>query len=272
MAEKTVDTVALSDQPAEEAIPTLLELYGAKIRALGLRLCGGPEEADDILQETFLSAFRAWDQFEGRAEPSTWLFTIASRACQRKRRRRAGEPRRLESLEELLPTGTDALPDPDSLDRDPAGTLERRELEEVLHAAISRLPMRFRLPLVLKDLAEFKISEIARILDVKEATVKTRIHRARLYLRRDLSKALPHRQAEPPSHPQRVCLDLLASKQEAIDRGVAFPMSDEDLCERCRAVFASLDVLLDTCAALSISEIPRDVRERLRREIADATG
>ena len=59
--------VSASD-PAEVAIPRLLELYGPKIRGLALRLCGGPEDADDILQDTFLSAFRHWEQFEGRAD------------------------------------------------------------------------------------------------------------------------------------------------------------------------------------------------------------
>ena len=60
------------------------------------------ENAEDLVQETFLQAYRKWDQFEGRSEPSTWLYTIAARICQRMHRRRAGEPERLASLDELL--------------------------------------------------------------------------------------------------------------------------------------------------------------------------
>ena len=118
--------------PASEAIPKLLELYGNKIHALGLRLCGGPQEAEDIVQETFLSAFRHWDQFEGRAQPSTWLFTIASRACQRMHRKKAGEPAYIESLDNLLPSGTDSLPDPASLSPSAIDETLRHELEEVV--------------------------------------------------------------------------------------------------------------------------------------------
>ncbi|MDH3254307.1 MAG: RNA polymerase sigma factor [Acidobacteriota bacterium] len=264
MTDKTGQPTA--SEPAAEAIPKLLELYGDKIHALGLRLCGGPEEAEDIVQETFMNAFRHWEQFEGRAQPSTWLFTIASRACQRMRRKRSGEPKRIESLENLLPAGTDSLPDPASLSNDPVEVVERRELEKVVHQAISGLPMRFRLPLVLKDLAEFKISEIAEILGVKEATVKTRIHRARLTLRDTLSGALPGPK-ESSEHPSRqFCLDLLHSKQEALDRGVDFPLAEEAFCSRCEAVFATLDLLKETCTCLGRGKVPDEVREALKRE------
>jgi RNA polymerase sigma-70 factor (ECF subfamily) len=64
-------------EPAETAIPRLMAEHGAKIYQLGLRLCGKPPDAEDLAQETFLQAFRKWGQFEGRAEESTWLFTIA---------------------------------------------------------------------------------------------------------------------------------------------------------------------------------------------------
>ena len=256
-------------EPASEAIPKLLELYGDKIHALGLRLCGGPQEAEDIVQETFLSAFRHWDQFEGRAQPSTWLFTIATRACQRMHRKRSGEPTHIESLENLLPAGTDSLPDPDSLAPNAVDQAVQHELEEVVHLAISNLPMRFRLSLVLKDLAEFKISEIAEILGLKEATVKTRIHRARLTLRRDLSNSLPQRRDRPSDHDHQICMDLLYAKQESLDQGFDFPMADEEFCSRCQAVFATLDLLKDTCTCLGSGKIPTDVRESLRREFVE---
>jgi RNA polymerase sigma-70 factor (ECF subfamily) len=255
-------------EPASEAIPKLLELYGDKIHALGLRLCGGPQEAEDIVQETFLSAFRHWDQFEGRAQPSTWLFTIASRVCQRMHRKRSGEPTFMESLDNLLPAGTDSLPDPASLEPNAVDQAVKHELEEVVHIAISRLPMRFRLPLVLKDLADFKISEIAEILGLKEATVKTRTHRARLTLRKELSDSLPQRRDRPSDHNRQICMDLLYAKQESMDQGFDFPMADEELCSRCQAVFATLDLLKDTCSCLGQGRVPEEVRESLRQEFA----
>ena len=257
------------DEPASEAIPKLLELYGDKIHALGLRLCGGPDKAEDIVQETFFSAYKHWDQFEGRSEPSTWLFTIATRACRRMHRRRAGQPAHVESLEELLPVGGEAVPDVSSLGESPADHLMRQEAEAIVQQAIGELPMRFRLPLVLKDIAEFKISEIAEILGFKEATIKTRIHRARLFLRNALAENLPKKAPEGDEHTRQMCLDLLHSKQEALDRGVEFPMVVRELCSRCETVFATLDMLRDTCTCLGEGKLPEQVREQLLERFTD---
>ena len=68
------------------------------------RLCGEAEVAKDLVQETFLNAYRAYDRFRGDAQVSTWLYAIASHACQRMRRKRKGEPERELSLEEFVPT------------------------------------------------------------------------------------------------------------------------------------------------------------------------
>ncbi len=75
-----------------------------RIYRLAQRLCGHSDDARDLVQETFLNAFRKFKQFRGEAQVSTWLYTIASRACLRMRRRRKGEPERELSLEEFIPT------------------------------------------------------------------------------------------------------------------------------------------------------------------------
>ena len=87
--------------PREEAIPRLLDLHGGRLLGLGQRICGTPEEAEDLVQEIFVQAWRKWDQFDGRSDPFVWLYTIARRICQRMHRKRAGEPERLESLDVL---------------------------------------------------------------------------------------------------------------------------------------------------------------------------
>ena len=85
------------ESSAARAVQELMESDGRKMYGLALKLCRNPSEAEDLVQDTFLQAFRKWDQFEGRSEPTTWLYTIASRLCQRRQRPRSGEPRRLES-------------------------------------------------------------------------------------------------------------------------------------------------------------------------------
>ena len=67
----------LIGKPAAEALPMLIDRYGGRIYGLGVRFCGNEADAEDLVQEVFLQAFRKWDQFEGRSAPSTWLYTIA---------------------------------------------------------------------------------------------------------------------------------------------------------------------------------------------------
>jgi predicted RNA polymerase sigma factor len=134
---------------------------------------------------------------------------------------------------------------------------------------LGALPIEFRLPLVLTDIAELSIAEAAEVLGLKPATVKTRVHRARLKLRKALDRSLPQKE-EPRTEPAEVCLSMLEAKQEALDRGVAFPYSDRALCERCRAVFATLDLGREACSALGTGALPPALRERLRRRLGAA--
>jgi RNA polymerase sigma-70 factor (ECF subfamily) len=234
-----------------------------RLYRVALRMCRHREDAEDLVQDTLLQGFRRWDQFEGRANPSTWLYTIAARLCQRRRRRRSGEPARLESLSELLPSPDDPIPALAS-GKSPLDEHVRREAERAVGAALATLPPHFRLPLVLADIAELSTPDISRVLGLKEATVKTRIHRARLAVRRALLSRLPSKPAPPPGHDRQVCLDLLAAKQEALDRHMPFPFSGDELCERCRALFQTLDLGRDLCHTVATDELPESLRALIR--------
>jgi RNA polymerase sigma-70 factor (ECF subfamily) len=258
---------AVANLPAEEAVPRLFDTWGDRIYGLGLSQCRDPHDAEDLVQETFLQAFRKWDQFEGRSKPSTWLYTIASRACMRKRRKRSGEPQRMESLSELLPVGEPRITDLPADDRSPLDEHLRREARETLEAALQDLPHSFRLALVLKDIAALPVAEVADVLGIKEATVKTRVHRARLLLRKRLAETLPKKDAPPPDHPRSVCFDLLRGKQEALDRGVDSPQLEQELCSRCSALFSTLDLTRQICADLGSGRMPEGLRTRLLEDL-----
>jgi RNA polymerase sigma-70 factor (ECF subfamily) len=152
------------------------------------RLCGESEAARDIVQETFLNAYRGFKDFRGDAQLSTWLYTIASHACMRMRRKRKGQPERELSLEEFIPTsdGEFQLQVPvEGLS--PEQALQNKELRRMLDHAIGRLPPKYRMVLVLRDMEGLSAKEVGSIMRLNERAVKSRLHRARLFVRKELS-------------------------------------------------------------------------------------
>ena len=152
------------------------------------RLCGEAESAKDLVQETFLNAYQGLKDFRGEAQVSTWLYTIASRACIRMRRKRKGQPEHELSIEEFVPTseGEFRLQIPmDGLS--PEEALQNKELRQALDQAIEKLPQKYRMALVLRDMEGLSAKEVGTIMGLNERAVKSRLHRARLFVRRELS-------------------------------------------------------------------------------------
>ena len=263
---KKVDQLDGSE-PRDEALALLVETEGGRLFSLGLRFGGNREEAEDLVQETFLQAWRKWDQFEGRSKASTWLYTIASRLFQRMHRPRAGEPDQVISLDELLPFGE---PEVALLPED--GPLEGEALEEArrqVEQEIAALPDESRLPLVLKEVIGLPVADVAAILGLTDGTVRTRLHRARLRIRRALESSLTPREIPPPAYSKQVCLDLLQAKQEALDRGVEYEFPEGVVCERCAELFATLDLAHELCCESERGELPPELRERLTARLHD---
>lgn len=253
-------SATLVGSKAEEAVPQLIDELGDRVFSFSLKFCGNREDAEDLVQETFLQAFRKWDQFEGRSNPSSWLYTIAARGCQRMHRKRVGEPERVDSLDEQLPSGLDLISRLPSREDGPLDEELKREAAEVVDRALAELSAEYRLPLVLKEIGELSLAEIASVLGVKEATVKTRVHRGRLALRAALVRQMGEEDEARDRHPHQVCLDLLYSKMDAMDRGVELPVPAEQLCDRCRSFVDSLDLTADACRWFEGGGLPEPLR------------
>lgn len=258
---KTADELDGSET-REEAIALLVKQQGGRIFALGSRLCGSREEAEDLVQETFLQAFRKWDQFEGRSKAATWLYTIATRLCARMHRKRAGEPEQTESLEALLPFGEEEMGvaprGGDGLDNE-----IRREGRERIEKAIAELPTDFRMPLILKELAGLSVEDVAMVMEINVGTVKSRLYRARLRVRRALEDVLPREKVPQAIFSRQICMDLLQAKQESLDLGTQFKFPDQVICERCAELFATMDLGMEIYQEIAAGELPRALHAEL---------
>ena len=266
--------------PPATAITMLLEAYGPRLFSLGTRLCGNVADAEDMVQDVFLQAYRKWHTFKGEARPGTWLHAIAARSCKARQRRKGGIDRRMPAVSQLMPWNERTSIDLSGAatgaglggEGGPLAEAIEHESARAVHAAILTLPEHFRVPLVLKEMMELSIDEVAGALAIKPETVKTRVHRARLLLRKAIMerRGVPKRAASAPTYEKEVCLDLLKAKLNAMDQGRGFPIGQAVVCERCRSVFAELDLAQNSCARLAAGEMPPRVRRAIRTAIQRA--
>ncbi len=169
------------------AFAEMVERYSGTVYNLALRLMRNDAmEAEDVLQETFISAYRALGRFEGRSRLSTWLYRIAYNAALMRLRKRELPT---VSIDEPL-ANEEGDPIPRQLvdwGAVPEQMLLDGEMRRTLDAAVTALPESLRSVFVLRDIEGLSTAETAEILDLTETNVKVRLHRARLALREKLS-------------------------------------------------------------------------------------
>jgi RNA polymerase sigma-70 factor (ECF subfamily) len=171
-----------ADDPA--AFAALVREHGGMVLSVARRIVHNEVDAQDAVQEAFLSAFRALPSFDGQSKLSTWLYRIAVNSALMRVRTRSRRPECLiDDLQpqfgadghQAQPAATWPEPPPDSLERDEAQTAVRE--------AIAQLPEIYRNVILLRDIEEHDTEETAAALGVSPSVVKTRLHRARLALR-----------------------------------------------------------------------------------------
>lgn len=179
--------IAQAQQGDKAALAAIVAAHQDTVYNVALRMCGNTHDAEETLQETFLSAMTALPRFEGRARLSTWLYRIASNACLMRRRAAAHAPEVL-SVEQIEETPDANLPryfvDWSGL---PEAALLDRELHGVMEQAIAGLPPDLRIVFIWRDLEGLSTAETADAVGISEANVKVRLHRARMLLRAALS-------------------------------------------------------------------------------------
>jgi RNA polymerase sigma-70 factor (ECF subfamily) len=177
----------------EQALSDLADTYGARIYQLAFRYLRNKEDAEEVAQDVLFKIHRKVGEFRGDAALSSWIFRITFNAAMSRLRsgtyQRAQEEQRLASASERE-DGLDAKPR-----RDPADWSEladerlfKLQLRQRLHRAILALPAIYRAPVMLRDIQGLSTEEASAVLHVKDQTLKSRLHRGRLILRKQLAE------------------------------------------------------------------------------------
>ncbi len=169
-----------------EEFARLVDAYSGKIYRLATKMLNQQLDAEDVLQETFLKAYRGIKSFDGRSKISTWLFRIATNEALMVIRRKHPDT---VSIDEPVETEEGELEPIQIVDWCclPEEELLSEETKERLDAAVQKLPERLKVVFLLRDINDLSTHETAEILGLTETAVKTRLSRARLRLREELS-------------------------------------------------------------------------------------
>lgn len=185
-----IDETALVAQSREgdtRAFGELVRRYEGKIFRLAQHVTQNREDAEDVLQETFMKAYEHLDQFQGNSKFYTWIVRIAVNQALMKLRRRKSD--KSVSLDETIDTGEDTIVrEIAAWDEDPEQRFSRDELGEILDNAVQSLEPPYRSVFVLRDIEELSTEETAEALDLSVPAVKSRLLRARLQLREKLTR------------------------------------------------------------------------------------
>ena len=170
-----------------KAFSELLRRYEGKIFRLALHITQNREDAEDVLQETFLKAYEHLDQFQGQSKFYTWIVRIAVNQALMKLRKRKSD--RSVSLDDTIDTGEDTVArEIAGWDENPEQQYSREELSRILGGAVEELAPIYRAVFVLRDIDELSTEETADALGLSVPAVKSRLLRARLQLRDKLTR------------------------------------------------------------------------------------
>ena len=170
----------------QQEFSRLVDTYSGKIYRLAIKMLNQQQDAEDVLQETFVKAYRGLKSFDGRSKLSTWLFRIATNEALMIIRRKHPE---VISIDEPVETEEGEQEPIQIIDWCclPENELLSEETKGILDAAVQKLPERLKVVFLLRDIDDLSTHETAEVLGLSDTAVKTRLSRARLRLREELS-------------------------------------------------------------------------------------
>lgn len=181
-----VDLINKAQSGDKKALAELVRNYEKTVYNFAFKICRDPEKAENTMQETFLSMIKSLRQFDGKSKLSTWLYRIVMNHCLMDLRKKKHNFISLDDDESDIPEDK-LIPDWSNV---PSDIAENAELKKILDEAINKLPLDYRVVFVLRDVNGLSTEETAGIAELSVPAVKSRLHRARAFLRNELSKVL----------------------------------------------------------------------------------
>lgn len=274
MRPELVQASELLKKNTPEAIEEAIGLLQNTVFSFSMKMCGHRQDAEDTMQEVLFRSLKHLGKLEGPNALAAWLYTVTRNRCHRMRRTQPQNDARRLSLDELIPDDEELrrlLLDADSHPEREAIQAEQRHL---LHEAVLRIPTPLRMVLVLHDMEELTSEEIAKILGLQVGTVRVRLHRARLAVRREMPKLLQRIPEKKATHKVTVtkrpkaCRDMFADLSEYLDARVE-PLTCEQMrvhierCPACVAFLKDLRSAVDRCRSFDVACDP-NVAQRMR--------
>lgn len=246
-----------------QALEALLERYQRQVYGFGMKMCGNPDDAKDVLQETLLTMARGIRDFRGESSLSTWLYTVARNACIRMHRRSKFAPGHEGALE--IGATIEAKADPA---RRADEVLAGKQVERALGAAIDELEPIYREALMLRDVEGLTTPEVADVLGLTIPAVKSRLHRARASVRERIAPLL----GIPTDLPKApgTCPDALALFEQCLEQEISADLCARleqhlETCARCRGACDTLKQTLALCReSATATAVPAPVQASVR--------
>ena len=273
--------VKLIQRNDPKSLDQALALLQNTVFSFSMKVCGQRQDAEDTMQEVLLKSVPALSRFDSPRALMVWLYKVAKTRCLMSRRKSKFAPRQALSLEELMPDRRELAKLPGKTENTPETELMRKDNARRLRAAVQKLPPEYRLILVLRDMEELSDTDIAEITGLRPGTIRVRLHRARLFVRRQLAKQhLPNLYPQSAKiataaseHPrERRCKEMFAELSSYLDDELDDSLCEElekhmDGCDPCEAFLANLEKSIAQCRSAP-NELPDPhVAARLRREL-----
>ncbi len=273
------EALALLKQSDENGIDKAIAILQRAVFAFGMRVCGQREDAEDTMQEVLFKAIPHLPKFESAGALAKWLYTVAKNQCLMSRRKSKFAPKQELSLEELMPDRKELEQLDGRSTVSPETSAVRREQGQRLREAVRALPPHYRIVIVLRDMEGFSDEEVAEITGLRPGTIRVRLHRARLFVRRELEKArgaaaVSKRAPAVPSGRGR-CKKMFAGLSDYLD-GELDEFSCEEIeqhlngCEPCKKFLRSLEAAIQSCQK-SPADCPDRDRAAVLRKLLLAT-